>query len=140
MNTLSKLMNWPGAVLGFLAIVGFFTATPARAAHDHDHIYVTMVEYLGYDRSSEHYMIKVRTARGGVSILHFLSNVTSLRGHNGERMQISLGDDAGLGRSSPSAGTALGASTSGSRPKRQNGREVERAWRGVCVAHPRSKK
>lgn len=96
MNTLRKLINWPGAVLGFLAVLGFFSPIAVRAAHDHDHIDVTMVDYLGYDRSSEHYMIKVKRVVEGearYSILHFLSNVSSLRGHEGERMQVSLSDD-----------------------------------------------
>lgn len=57
----------------WLAMFAFIVALglpAAFAGHDHDHIYVTMVEYLGYDRSSEHYMIKVRRSTQDGSVFY----------------------------------------------------------------------
>lgn len=91
MNTPSLLTKILGLVLGFAVL-----SPPAGAAHDHDHIYVRLVDYVGYDRASKHYIIKVERlddSGSGYDYLHFLSDVSSLRGHEGERMQISIGDD-----------------------------------------------
>lgn len=71
-------------------------STPVQASHKHEHFYVTMVEYVGYDRHSRHYIIKVKdvTENGATFFfLHFLGDASSLRGHEGERMQISLSND-----------------------------------------------
>ena len=69
---------------------------PVQAAHDHEHFFVTMVDYVGYNRDNQHYIIKVKdvTESGTVFyFLHFLGDASSLRGHEGERMQISLSKD-----------------------------------------------
>ncbi len=98
MNTITSPAKWLAALVGLLAMLGVFRPTAAQAEHDHDHIYVTMVDYVGYDKSAEHYIIKVKRVVEGEAFyyfLHFLGNVSSLRGHEGERMQISLAGDAG---------------------------------------------
>ena len=100
MNTITSPAKWLAALVGLLSLLGVFRPTAAQAQHDHDHdhIYVTMVEYAGYDRNSEHYIIKVKRVVDGEAsyyFLHFLGNVSSLRGHEGERMQISLTGDGG---------------------------------------------
>lgn len=76
--------------------LGMLNPSSGLAAHDHDHIYVTMVEYLGFQRESEHFIIKVKRfvdSQPMYYYLHFLGDISSLRGHEGERMQISLGQD-----------------------------------------------
>ena len=98
MNTITSPAKWLAALVGLLSLLGVLRPTAAHAAHDHDHFYVTMVEYAGYDRNSEHYIIKVKRVVDGEAsyyFLHFLGNVSSLRGHEGERMQISLAGDGG---------------------------------------------
>lgn len=90
------------------AALGLLPSPSGFAAHDHDHIDVRMVEYLGFDRQSRHYIIKVERLdddQSGYDYLHFLRNVSSLRGHEGERMQISLGDDGTWRRLSSRHGT-----------------------------------
>ena len=96
MNTITSPAKWLAAFVCLLSVLGVFRPTSAHAEHDHDHIYVTMVEYVGYDRDSEHYIIKVRRLVEGEAFyyyLHFLGRISSLRGHEGERMQISLTGD-----------------------------------------------
>ena len=98
MNTLHQSMSRAGALFRLLALLSFLAPIAARAAHDHEHVYVTMVEYVGYDRDSQHYIIKVKRVVEGEAryyYLHFLGNASSLRGHEGERMQVSLSGDGG---------------------------------------------
>lgn len=55
-----------------------------------------MVEYVGFDRNTEHFVIKVKCNVDDGPVyyfLHFLGDISSLRGHEGERMQISLAGD-----------------------------------------------
>ena len=95
MDTTSSLAKLLGLLVA-VAVLSPLSSPPAAAAHDHDHIYVRLVEYVGYDRASKHYIIKVERlddSGSGYDYLHFLSDVSSLRGHEGERMQISIGDD-----------------------------------------------
>ena len=80
-----------------ILLLGCALAGPLRAEHDHDHIYVTIVDYLGYQRSSEHYVIKVKRSVDGEAYYYFLhftdDAVRYLKGHDGERLQISLSSD-----------------------------------------------
>ena len=91
-STKIKLLAFAFTFLG----LGLIGSPSGFAAHDHDHIYVTMVEYLGFNRESEHFIIKVKRFVDGEPVyyyLHFLGDISSLRNHEGERMQISLGND-----------------------------------------------
>lgn len=99
MNTITSPAKWLSALVGLLCILGVFRPTVAQAGHDHDHISVTMVEYIGYNRESEHYIIKVKRVVEGEPFyyfLHFIGDVSKLRGHEGERMQISLTENGGV--------------------------------------------
>tara|TARA_R110002049_G_scaffold66647_3_gene173897 strand:- start:121 stop:498 length:378 start_codon:yes stop_codon:yes gene_type:complete len=84
-------------LLGLMTIVALFLTPDARADHDHPHIYVTLVDYLGHDASSGDHTVKVATHEGDHHheyILHFHTEaVGRLRGHNGEKLQISLSED-----------------------------------------------
>lgn len=74
----------------------FFSPSRSFAGHDHDHIYVTMIQYVGFDQATEHFVIKVKRSVDDQAIyyyLHFLGDISSLRGHEGQRMQISLAGD-----------------------------------------------
>ncbi|CAN5892522.1 hypothetical protein BH11VER1_BH11VER1_01150 [soil metagenome] len=96
MNTRRTTLKWLSALACVLWISCLILPAPVQAAHDHEHFYVTMVDYVGYDRDSRHYIIKVKdvTEKGAsYYYLHFLENASSLRGHEGERMQISLTSD-----------------------------------------------
>lgn len=77
-----------------MAIMLAVFISPAKAEHDHDHIYVTIVDYLGYQKEAEDYVVKVKRVVDGEAYyyyLHFLDDaVKYLRGHEGERLQISL--------------------------------------------------
>ncbi len=77
-----------------MAIMLAVFISPAKAAHDHDHIYVTIVDYLGYQKENEHYVVKVKRVVEGEAYyyyLHFVDDAAKyLKGHEGERLQISL--------------------------------------------------
>lgn len=94
----SKLL---AVALCSIVALGLLSPSSGFAAHDHDHIYVTMVEYIGFNRDSEHFVIKVKRSVDDQPVyyyLHFTSDISSLRNHEGERMQISLGDDGNWAR------------------------------------------
>lgn len=100
MNTSPLLPRLLGLAL-IIAALTPLNSPPLLAAHSHDHIYVTMVEYLGFQRDSEHFVIKVRRNVDDGPIyyhLHFTGDISSLRNHEGERMQISLDGDGNWAR------------------------------------------
>ena len=95
MNTSSLQRKLLGLAL-LIATLAPLNSPPLLGAHDHDHIYVTMVEYLGFQRDNEHFVIKVKRNVDDGPVyyyLHFTADISSLRSHEGERMQISLGPD-----------------------------------------------
>lgn len=96
MNTRRTTSNWLAVMACLIGVSCLMLPTPVQAAHDHEHFYVTMVAYVGYERDSQHYIIKVKdVTQDGAAFyfLHFLGDASSLRGHEGEQMQISLSKD-----------------------------------------------
>ncbi|MDI1310531.1 hypothetical protein [Prosthecobacter sp.] len=96
MNTRRTTLKRLIALACLLGVSYLMLPTPVQAAHDHDHFNVTMVAYVGYQRDSQHYIIKVKdVTKDGAAFyfLHFLQDASSLRGHEGEQMQISLSKD-----------------------------------------------
>jgi hypothetical protein len=96
MNTHPSQFKLPAFALSFIAALGLLGSPSGFAGHDHDHIYVRMVEYVGFNRESEHFIIKVKRFVDQEPVyyyLHFLEDISSLRNHEGEQMQISLADD-----------------------------------------------
>ena len=93
MKTLSLTLRQFVKTLAMAVMLAVFIS-PAKAAHDHDHIYVTIVDYLGYQKEAEAYLIKVKRVVDGEAYyyyLHFMDDaVKYLKGHEGERLQISL--------------------------------------------------
>ena len=70
---------------------------PALAGHDHGHISVTLIDYQGYDRDSEHYVMEVKEVYDGKSYYYFLHftdpKAKGFKGHEGEKVEVSLTDD-----------------------------------------------
>lgn len=83
-------LNFRQFLCCFAAIViGFVAATPARAAHDHGHIYPTIDKYLGYDADSDISKVQVSTANA-TYILTLHGSLKALAGSAGGRARISV--------------------------------------------------
>lgn len=95
-NQMKNSKNLIQGAIAILFLVGLFsTATISKAAHDHDHIYVKMVEYMGHDEAGLH-MVKVNhyyDNRSHYIIVYLSKNAASLRGHQGDSLQISFSSD-----------------------------------------------
>jgi len=84
------------AVFACLAFL-IFSVPAVRAGHDHKHITVTLIDYLGFQKKSEHYVIEVKEVFKGKVYYYHLSFTSAkargFKGHEGESMEISLSND-----------------------------------------------
>ena len=93
MNTNKSIRNVILLILFFT--ISIFYPKIAKAGHDHDHISVTMTEYLGHDQNGMH-MIKVNhyyDKHSHYYIVYLRKNAKSLRGHVGDSLFISFASD-----------------------------------------------
>ncbi len=84
------------AAFACLALLIFLVPT-ARAGHDHPHISVIMVDYMGFQKESEVYMMEVKETYEGKAYYYHLAfdsaKAQGFKGHEGETVEISLSAD-----------------------------------------------
>lgn len=81
--------------LAVLILVCLAVIWPAavQAEHDHDHVFVTIDEYLGYDSDAE--ISKVRVSTSSVTyIISMHGSLRALADHEGEQARVSLSSGA----------------------------------------------
>ena len=75
-----------------IAIAALLPMTQASAAHDHDHLFVTIEDYLGYDEEDGMTAIIVSTSRASYRVrLH--GHLRTLSRHVGKEGRISVDGD-----------------------------------------------